>query len=148
MKDIFKRQKQFINEIESGLFHVLQTTIQSFDFVLKDYVVNKQLFQKGIDGNGKRLPGYTRTTIRIKISKGQPVDRTTLHDSEQFVDSIRIDAFSDRFEISSDVPHDKFIIKRYNQNEILKITDENFREFLKIYFLPKLKQFANDKATR
>ncbi len=147
MKDIFKRQKLFINEIESGLFNVLEKTIQSYDFVLKDYVVNKQLFQKGIDGNGKSLPGYTRTTIKIKISKGQPVDRTTLHDTEKFVDSIRIDAFSDRFEISSNVPYDKFIIKRYNQNKILKITDENFREFLDVYFLPKLKQFANVKIT-
>lgn len=143
---IFDRQIKFINDLESDIFKVLEKTIREFDFVLKDYVVNKQLFQEGIDGKGERLPGYSRTTIKIKLSKGQPADRTTLHDKQRFVDSIKIDAFSDRFEISSNVPYDKFIIKRYGL-DVLRITDENFREFMKVYYLPKLKQFLNDKAT-
>lgn len=143
---IFDKQIKLINDLESGIFKILEESIREFDFVLKDYVVNKQLFQQGIDGNGKKLPGYSRTTIKIKLSKGQPVDRTTLHDEQRFTDSIRIDAFTDRFEISSDVPYDKFIVKRYGR-DVLKITDENFGEFMKVYYLPKLKQFLNDKAT-
>jgi len=135
---IFDQQIEFINDVEKNIGLVLQETIRRFDFVVKDYVVNKQLFQKGIDGDGERLPGYKRTTIRIKLSKGQPVDRTTLHDTEKFVESITIDTFNDRFEIGSSVSYDKWIVKRYGRN-VLKVTEENFREFMNVYFLPNFK---------
>lgn len=140
---IFFEQLNFIDEFESKLNEVLKQTINQFGFVLKDFVVNKQLFQKGEDGKGERLPGYRRTTIKIKISKGQPADRTTLHDTEKFVGSITIDAFEDRFEISSNVTYDKYIIKRYGR-DVLRVSDENFREFLDNYFLPKLKKNGNN----
>lgn len=144
---IFQRQINFIDEFESSINETFKSTIESFGFVMKDFIVNKQLFQKGIDGNEKRLQGYKRTTIRIKIGKGQPVDRTTLHDQEKFVGSIDIDAFSDRFEVSSNVSYDKFIIKRYGKG-IFKLTDENMREFMVNYFLPNLKRNNNDKLSR
>lgn len=143
----FDAQIRFLDKFEQDVFQTLRSAISEFDFVLKDFVVNKQLFQRGIDGDGQRLPGYKRTTIRIKIGKGQPVDRTTLHDEEKFVASIAIDPFDDRFEITSNVTHDKFIIKRYTK-KVLKVTDENFREFMNTYFLPKLRQNVNNKLTR
>jgi hypothetical protein len=144
---IFDDQIAFIDKFENDLFLVVQGSIEQFGFVIKDFIVNKQLFQKGIDGDGEKLPGYKRTTIRIKLSKGQPVDRTTLHDTEKFVGSIVIDAFDDRFEVGSNVSYDKFIVKRYGKN-VLKPTQENFEEFLKVYFLPKLKKHGVDELTR
>ena len=147
MNNIFKKQREFIETFPLTIAIEMEAVINSFDFVLKDYVVNKQLFQRGIDGDGERLEGYKRTTIRLKIRKGQPVDRTTLHDKEDFVDSIHIDAFSDRFEISSNVNHDKYIVKRYGRN-VLKITNENFREFMENYFIPNLKQKINGRFTK
>lgn len=144
---IFSRQIKFIEEVQRDFNKIVQQTILKYDFVLKDYVVNKQLFQKGIDGDGKRLPGYSRTTIRLKISKGQPADRTTLHDTQEFAASIQIDAFSDRFEISSNVSHTKYLMKRYGKN-IIKPTDENFKEFLTNYFIPNFKTYVNNKRTR
>lgn len=144
---IFAKQIKFVNELEENIFPTFRDVLKQFDFVVKDYVVNKQLFQKGIDGNKERLPGYSRTTIRLKISKGQPVDRTTLHDSEKFVASIEIDAFSDRFEVSSNVSYDKYIIKRYTK-DVLKPTKENMEDFFRVYFLPNLKNYVNNKFTR
>lgn len=144
---IFDDQINFINDFEKSLFETLKQSINQFDFVIKDFIVNKQLFQKGEDGKGERLPGYKRTTIRIKITKGQPADRTTLHDSEKFVASIVVEAFDDRFEVSSNVTYDKYIIKKYGRN-VLKVSDENFTEFLDNFFLPKLKENANNKFTR
>lgn len=140
---IFAKQINFVNELEENIFPTFRDVLKQFDFVVKDYVVNKQLFQKGIDGNKERLPGYSRTTIRLKISKGQPVDRTTLHDSEKFVASIEIDAFSDRFEVSSNVSYDKYIIKRYTK-DVLKPTKENMEDFFRVYFLPNLKNYVNN----
>ena len=125
----------------------LEQTINAFDFVLKDYVINKQLFREGIDGDGERLEGYKRTTIRLKIRKGDPADRTTLRDEGDFHASIQIDAFSDRFEVSSGVGYDKYILKRYGRN-VLKITNENFREFMENYFIPNLKQIINGRFAK
>lgn len=142
---IFTRQIKFIESLEKDLFLILESTINSFDFVLKDYIVNKQLFRRGIDGDGERLAGYARTTIRMKLRKGQPVDRTTTVDEGDFHASITIDAFSDRFEVTSDVSYDKWIVKRYGRN-ILKITDENMREFMTVYFLPKLRQHIKNRV--
>lgn len=144
---LFNRQIKLIEEFEKGIFHVFENTVSSYNYVLKDYVTNKQLFQRGIDGSGKRLEGYARTTIRMKISKGQPVDRTTTVDEGKFHASIFVDAFSDRFEITSNVPHDKFVIKRYGK-DVLKITENNMREFMKVYFLPNLKRYGIAKITR
>lgn len=145
--DIFKAQKRFVTNLEKGMFMELQRTIGAFNYVLKDYVTNKQLFQKGIDGDGVKLAGYARTTIRMKIGKGQPVDRTTTVDEGDFHASIEIKAFSDRFEVSSNVPHDKYIVKRYGRN-ILKLTDENIREFMIVYFLPNMKRYVNSKIAK
>lgn len=145
--DLFRKQKEFIETFPLTIAIEMEATISSFGFVLKDYVVNKQLFREGIDGDGQKLEGYKRTTIRLKLRKGQPVDRTTLHDEEEFVESIQIDAFSDRFEISSGVDYDKYILKRYGRN-VLKITNENFREFMVNYFINNLKQKIDGRFTK
>lgn len=144
---VFSRQIKFISDFEKDIFKVIQTTIQRFDFVMTDFITNKQLFREGIDGDGKKLAGYKRTTIRLKLRKGQPADRTTTVDEGDFHASIKIEAFSDRFEVSSNVTHDKYIIKRYGKN-VLKITRENMREFMTVYFLPNLKQYVNNKVAR
>lgn len=145
--EVFARQIKFIESVEKTIFIQMKQTIESFGFVLVDYIANKQLFQRGIDGDEKKLAGYARTTIRIKIGKGQPVDRTTTVDEGDFHASITVDAFSDRFEVSSNVAHDKFIIKRYGKN-VLKITDKNMTEFMKVYFLPNLRRNVRNKLTK
>ena len=137
---IFDDQIRFLREFkEQTIFEVMQETFSQFDFVVKDYVVNKQLFQEGINGKGIKLPKYAKSTISIKIRKRQPTDRTTLHDTERFVGSITIDTMFDRFEITSNVTYDKYIIERYGL-ELLEPTNENIRDFLMNFYLPKLKQ--------
>jgi len=141
---MFDSQKRFVGELEANLMKELEHTIQSFDFVLKDYVINKQLFRQGIDGDGVKLPGYKRTTIRYKIAKGDPTDRTTLRDDGDFYRHIEVTATPQYFVVSSDVPYDDKIIKRYGKG-VLKITNENMREFMDAYFLPNLKDYVSDK---
>lgn len=144
---MFGTQKEFVTDLQENLFDQFRQTIDSFDHVLSDFIVEKQLFDKGIDGDGKRLPGYARSTIRLKLRKGQPVDRTTTRDEGDFHASIQVDAFSDRFEVSSDVEHDIWILRRYGRN-ILKITKENFEDFMITYFLPNFMNHVNSKFAR
>jgi hypothetical protein len=142
---LFDTQINFINGLEAALFRVMEETVQQFDFVMKDYIINKQLFTQGIDGNSVKLPGYKRTTIRYKIAKGDPTDRTTLRDEGSFYRSIEITATSQYFVVSSDVPYDDKLTKKYGK-DILKITNENMREFMDVYFLPNLKKYVNNQA--
>lgn len=140
---MFGRQLAFLDSFEATLFENIRKTIDENSIELKEYVIESQLYDQGIDGDGRKLEGYKRTTIRYKIAKGQPADRTTLKDKGNFYASIEIRAYTDRFEISSNVSHDKFLTKRYGKN-ILKITDGNMRDFILKFFIPNLKKYVNN----
>lgn len=144
---IFSRQIAFIDQLESNIFEVLEKTINSRGYELEEAISEDQLFTKGEDGKGLKLKGYTRTTIRLKIKKGQPVDRTTLRDEKEFHPSITIKAFPDRFEVSSNVSHAKWLIKRYGE-DILRPNLENLSLFLENNFIPNIKKDINDKLSR
>lgn len=145
--DLFRKQKEFIDQLETDFFSILRETISGFDFVVKDYIINKQLFREGIDSTGEKMPGYKRVTIRYKIAKGDPADRRTLRDSGEFYESIMIEAFDDRFEVSSNVPHAKWIIYN-NSDKVLGLTKENINEFLTNYYLPKLKSYVANRFSK
>jgi len=60
----------------------------------KDYAVAQQKLQlfQGIGADDlKIIPSYSKKTIAIKITKGQPIDRVTLRDTGAFYQGIRID---------------------------------------------------------
>jgi len=137
----FKNLIGFVRDIEDRLiFETAEQVFNQFGFVIKDFIVNKQLFREGIDGTGERIaPGYARTTIRLKISKGQPADRVTLHDSERSVDSITIEGTADSLVISSDVVYDKYIFKKYGK-DVIRPTAENLIEFIEKFYIPRLKE--------
>jgi hypothetical protein len=144
---LFSRQIAFIDNFEAQIYQTLKATFSEFGFVIVDFITNKQLFRQGIDGTEKKLLGYTRTTIKIKLSKGQPADRTTLRDEGDFYASIHVDAFDDRFEIVSDDPKSKGLVFKYGR-DILRPTNANINEFFRTYFIPQLKQSVSGKFTR
>lgn len=136
--DITGPQIRFFESLPNLITEAFGEAIQQFGFVIKDFIVNKQLFQKGEDGNKQSLGGYKRVTIRYKISKGQPADRVTLHDEEDFVASIQVDAVSQGLEITSNVPYDKFLVRKYGK-AILKPNQDNLKDFFRVYVMPKLR---------
>lgn len=144
---LFRRQKEFIENFETTLFESFRREIEAEKITLKNYIIDSQLYEKGIDGNGKSLGGYTRTTIRMKIAKNQPYDHVTLKDEGDFYASIYINAYDDHFEVGSDVSHEKFIFKRYTKN-VLKITNENMGKFIRTKFIPNLKKQTHDELTK
>lgn len=136
---LFDEQIKFIESLNVMILTTFEETINEYSEVLKGYIIDKQLYTKGIDGNNKKLKGYSRFTIQIKKSKQQPVDRTTLKDSGDFYISIRVEAFDDRFEISSNVPYDSDLVEKYGR-DILKISSENMAEFINTHYLSNLKR--------
>ena len=144
---MFEVQKKFVENFDMILFEVFRKSIHEERLVLKDYIIERQLFDKGIDGNKVSLGGYSRTTIRMKLALGQPADRVTLKDTGEFHAKIEISAFLDYFEVSSNVTHDKFIFAQYNK-DVLKISDDNMMEFAMKSFIPNLKKEINDQFAK
>lgn len=144
---LFSKQIQFIDDLENTMFDVLKQSINSNKAVVQNYIIDRQLYDKGVDGNEKRLKGYTRATIRYKIANNQPADRTTLKDKGYFHASVTIDAYDDRFEISSDVSYAKYLVKRYGKDAV-KPSVRNMTEFFNLYFIPNLKDKINGQFTR
>ena len=151
---IFDRQIAFIDSIENQLFTAMRQALNSQGVQLEKAITEDQLYNRGVDGNEQPLKnkrtgklGYKRTTIRIKIAKGQPVDRVTLRDEEEFHPSITIQADDNGFTISSNVTHAKFLISNYGE-DILKPTLVNMQKFFDRYVLPNIKQYTNESVTR
>lgn len=145
--ELFSKQIAFVDSLEHTMFEVLRTSIKTNNTIVQNYIIERQLYEKGIDGNEKRLKGYTRATIRYKIANNQPADRTTLKDKGYFHASITIDTFNDRFEISSDVGYAKYLIKRY-EKDIMKPSLNNMLQFFDLYFIPQLKNKINGQFTK
>lgn len=140
---MFRKQIEFLDSFDQLIERAFRVTIDQHNLLLRSMLVEQQLYDKGIDGNGKSLGSYTRQTIRIKVAKGQPTDRITLKDSGDFHASIEITATQQYFVISSNVGYDKWILRRYSRNT-LKITNENLKDFLQRYFIPNLKKYVNE----
>lgn len=138
---MFAAQLAFIDNLPNRIEQSFRETVEEHGLELKEYIVNEQLFERGVDGDEKRLEGYKRTTIRYKIAKRQPVDRTTTRDEGIFHAYIDVRAFSDYFEVTTNVSYDKYILKRYGRN-ILKVTNANMTQFLNTYFIKNLKRYA------
>jgi len=141
---IFARQIKFIDSLERMIFAQFESALRTRGFELEEAITEDQLFNRGVDGNENRLLGYSRTTIRIKIAKGQPVNRTTLRDENNFHPSITLTAFDNRFEISSNVTQAKFLIGRYGK-DILKPTKDNMLRFVEDNMIPNLKSLVNEQ---
>ena len=79
---IAKLQRLKSNISSLDLFQIFQETILEMKEQIIDLNTEGQLFEKGIDPDGEKLPlPYAPLTIILKKSKGQPTDRITLHDS-------------------------------------------------------------------
>lgn len=72
---------------------------------VKDIIIDlnriSQLYNSGIDSNGKSLGNYAESTIIRKKRKSQPYDHITLNDTDEFYQSFEVYAFKGGFEISA-----------------------------------------------
>lgn len=93
-----------------------------------DYIREKQLFEQGIDGKGKKLKSYKPFTIAIKKQKGEVYNRTTLLDTGSFYDKMDL-IFTDQNAIGIFSRDEKTpdLLQKYGQN-IFTFTVKNQKE--------------------
>jgi hypothetical protein len=113
------------------LVHELSETPEFTDLII-DLNTKNQLYDKGIDSEGRSLGDYSANTIegpnqyQGKKQKGQRYDHITLNDTGAFYESFKVflDSNSD-FEITADTLKDTTdLIEEYGEN-ILGLTEES-----------------------
>lgn len=113
------------------LVHELSETPEFTDLII-DLNTKNQLYDKGIDSEGRSLGDYSANTIEGttqyegKKQKGQRYDHITLNDTGAFYESFKVflDSNSD-FEITADTLKDTTdLIEEYGEN-ILGLTEES-----------------------
>lgn len=141
---MFDRQLGILNNIENVINESFQIAIDDNALLLEDAIINKQLYDKGVDGDGKRLRGYTRSTIRYKLRKGQPADRTTLRDKYKFHPSIKVRAFAREYQVSSNVFYDVYLTKKYGKH-IYKVSGQNMKAIIQDKLRETIKKKLKDE---
>lgn len=114
-----------LQKVHDEIPHQAEIIAKKFKDEILDFIREKQLFDKGIDGKGKSLREYTPYTIALKRLKGQPTNRTTLLDTGSFTEKMDL-IFTDQnsigiFSRDSKTPE---LIEKYGA-DIFTFTIEN-----------------------
>ena len=81
------KMKSVIDSLPNQLENVVKTHAEQ----ISDLNREQQLYFKGEDSKGRKLTPYTAVTKRIKQTKRQPFDRTTLNDTNDFYKAFQVD---------------------------------------------------------
>lgn len=142
VENIIYRLQEFEQSIESNIADI----VRKYDYIIIDMNVQDQLYERGIDRNGNSLPEYLPITVRVKQTRGQPFDRTTLRDTGEFHRSWTIRIADTFFEIVPEDIKTELLVAKYGE-EIIGLTDENFNEFCWEYVYPELLQKLRDSLS-
>lgn len=122
------KEIQQLRDIQKSLNKEAEKIAIKYKTQILDYIREKQLFEKGIDGKGNKLREYKPFTIAIKIQEGQPIDRTTLFNKGRFYDGFDL-IFTDQNAIGVFSRDEKTpeLIEKYGA-DIFTFTNENIEE--------------------
>jgi hypothetical protein len=97
----------------------------------------EQMFAGMLSNDEQIEPPYAESTIRRKRKKGQPYDRVTLRDTNEFHEAYRLQVINDYLVEDSDVPYAEYLEKRYTP-QIWGLNDENQEEYVDNFLAPDL----------
>jgi len=128
LENLLKRAKKInISKIVNAILR--DKKVQVYILNLNRY---EQLYDFGIDANGKSLGEYSAKTIIIKEAKNQPFDHVTLKDTGDFYKSFKLIIGANEFEIDANTEKDdKDLAEVYG--EILGLTDENVQIVIELF---------------
>jgi hypothetical protein len=141
-KSILRKVRRTVNKIENAIYPTMQQVFNKYDNVIKEYNTQQQLFDKGQDSKGLSLKPYARSTISIKIRKGQPTDRTTLKDTGAFYNDVNVIAEPDKLIIEASIEYAKYLVSRYGE-DILGVQNQNLQDFYDKYIEQQLDKNIN-----
>ena len=127
-----------IRKIRADLPKQAKKVAENHKKTILDYIRINQLFDKGIDGKGKKLKKYTPFTVAIKKLEGKNPNIVTLNDTGDFYRDFDL-FYTDQNSIGIFSRNEKTpeLIEKYGQN-IFTFTVNNIKEINNEIFIPKL----------
>ena len=117
---------------------VIKSIVEENSNEIIDLNTEKQLFDKGIGSDGKKLtPGYSNPYKKLKKALNQPTDRVTLRLEGDFYKSFEIIIGQQQFRINATDKKTDWLIKRYGQR-VFGLTSNNLSLFREIVVKPDL----------
>lgn len=120
----------------------LRSEILEHSDIIIDMIVNEQLYEQGINGQGVSIMSYmpyTISTVKIKRKKGQPYNRVTLRDKGDFYNSLHVKFDDYGFYVTSTDEKAPELLAKYGKT-IFRLTNENLSILLKNYIKPSLQE--------
>ena len=134
-------QKKLI-KARNGIEQETAKIILKFEEVIIDLIREKQLFDKGIDGKGKRIkPEYSPFTVAFKKIKGDKSDHVTLFDTGALYKSFTTDYGSFQLEVFPTDQKSDELMRKYG-DDIFSMTVANQKELNFKIILPELQKFV------
>lgn len=148
LKSLEKRLQAF----KSHLPDILKDVILKYQGEIISVLTQKQLYEQGIEGFGKKIMDYRPykpRTINYKRRKGQPYTRVTLKDKGNFYRQMYIVFDNDGFYITSRSKVTPILVKKYGRS-IFKLTDSNLtyilRQYIRKEFITRLKTTLHERS--
>lgn len=136
--DMIQRIEKVIADIPKETENIIKRNEQE----VLDLNREKQLYEKGIDSNGKRIvPYYSPYTIALKRSNQEVYNRVTLLDTGDFYKGFKIkfNGLSNPFNIFSTDSKSSDLIEKYG--DIFGLTKENEKYLNYEIIKPELEKF-------
>ena len=143
LRDFQKRS----NDLVKNWPQIRSDALNEAKEIALDVITDDQLFKKGIDGDGNKLPlPYAPFTISIKKALGQPTDRITLKDTGAFYDGFFANISGDNMTIGSSDSKSSKLHKVWGKS-ISSMTKANTEIYAREDVLPVLQDLVQ-KALR
>lgn len=135
--DMIQRIEKVIADIPKETEKIIKINEQE----ILDLNREKQLYEKGIDSNGKRLIPYSPYTVALKRLKGEIYNHPTLFDLGDFYKGFKIkyNGLSNPFNIFSTDSKSSDLIEKYG--DIFGLTKENEKYLNYEIIKPELERF-------
>lgn len=133
-----QRKINEIKKIRLSLSSEAKKIAERYKKVLLDYIRINQLFDKGIDGKGKKLKKYKPFTVAIKKTQGKNPNIVTLNDTGDFYKEFDL-FYTDQNAIGIFSKNEKTpkLVEKYG-SDIFIFTVNNIKEINNKIFTPKL----------
>lgn len=134
---VFDELRNKAKSLKDTVNQEIRSTVDANKGLIKDEQI-KQFFA-GQDANTKTIvPSYAVSTIIAKRKKNQPTNRVTLRDSGELYKSISVIAKKDTYEINTGVDYFKYLVTKYDQNELLGLQQQFKQDFTQRYIIPNI----------
>ena len=141
LRDLQKRSRQLVKDWPK----IQSQAIEDNKEIALDLITDDQLFDKGIDGDGNKLPlPYAPFTVQVKKALGLPTDRITLKQTGGFHGGVfgkltGNDLITGSTDSKSDDLH-----KEWGQS-ITSLTKENTAKWAREDVLPDVQDMAKKR---